>query len=94
VTPAGAAPAGPGPDLPDEGDDFAHLRALIEVEPIVPTAVEANDAFAALAALLLDAQAARRNRGDSPTPSSENLRPDARCHEARPVAPPAGGEAA
>jgi hypothetical protein len=90
-----AAPhAGSGPDRPDDGEDSADLRSLIEVEPVVPTADEADDAFAALAALLLDAQAARRNRGDSPTPSSENGRPDARRREARPVAPPAGGEAA
>ena len=88
-----ATPAGPGPLAPDSGDD-QDLAARVVAEPVATTDAERDDAFSALAALLLDAHAARTARGDSPTPSSENLRPDARCREARSVAPPAGGEAA
>ena len=89
MTPAVAAPAGPAPD--DDDDD---LGALVVGEPVAAQDAEVDDALAALAALLLDVAAARRNRGQSLTPSSAALRPDARRRKARPIAPPAGGEAA
>ena len=64
--------AGRGPDRHDDGsDDAAYLRALVEVEPVAGSEEEIDDAFAALAVLLLDLQSARQpgpDRGFIPTP--------------------------
>lgn len=74
-----ATPSGPGPDLPDEGDDHADLRDLFEAEPVPASDDEAADFFSAFASLLLDMQAARRPQGLIPTPPmSAPIRPDPR----------------
>jgi hypothetical protein len=66
----------------------------VESDPLATTDAELDDAFAGLAALLLDMHAATRNQGKIPTPSFGANCPDARRRSGRSVAPPAGGEAA
>jgi len=57
-----ATPAGPGPGWHDDGsDDSAHLRGLVESERVVGSEEEIDDAFAALAVLLLDTAQSQRN---------------------------------
>ena len=85
--------AGLGPVAPDPGDD-RDLAARVAAEPVAATDAEAVDAYSALAALLLDAHAARAARGDSPTSSSESLRPDVPRQKPRPSPRAAGEEAA
>jgi hypothetical protein len=70
-----ATPSGPSPDLPEEGDDLAHLRALVESDRVVGSEAEINDALDGLAALLLDVA---RDQGSLPTHPSPTIWPDAR----------------
>jgi len=84
--------AGPAPFAPDSGD--GDMADLLVAEPVAAVADEFDDALGLLAALLLDAQAAHRIQGNSPTPSSASSRPDVRRRESRPSPRPAGGEAA
>lgn len=86
-----ATPGGPGHDVPGEGDDLAQLGDFFEVEPVPASGDEAADFFSALAALLLDMQAARRTQGEIPTPPMFALiRPDPR--HARGLCPSLDGE--
>jgi hypothetical protein len=93
VTPD-ATPAGPAPPAEPVSDGADDLHERIHVEPVAATPEALDDALDALAALLLDSQATRRDQGALPTPIATPIRPDARRREARSVAPPAGGEAA
>jgi len=86
--------AGLGPFTPPVSDDSAHLRGLVESERVVGSEEEIDDAFAALAALLLDTAQSQRNQGVIPTPIVAPIRPDARRQAARQAPSPAGGEAA
>jgi hypothetical protein len=68
-------PSSPGPDLPDEGDDFAYVRGLVESDRVVGSEAEIDDALDALAALLLDVA---QDQGPFPTHPSPTICPDAR----------------
>jgi len=67
-----APPASPSPTAPDGPED---LREFVEVERIVGSKAEIDDALDALAALLLDRT---QVQGDIPTPSLPTIRPTAR----------------
>lgn len=89
---AAAPPAGPAPIAPDPGDDRELANRLVP-NPVATTDADLDDAFAGLAALLLDLRAASRNQGDIPTPSRAAICPDAK-RRGQTAPPPAGGEAA
>jgi hypothetical protein len=61
-----ATPSGPGPDLPDEGDDHADLRDLFEAEPVPASDDEAADFFSAFAATPRTDPYSSHVRPDSP----------------------------
>ena len=89
-----ATPSGPTPIAPDPGDeDLDAIRKVIEVEAVKAESGDLDDAVAALAVLLLDGLAARRDQGEIPTQSGATTCPDARRRTAG-VPTPAGGEAA
>ncbi len=89
---AAAAPAGPAPIAPVPGND-GDLAGRVVADPVATTGADLDDAFAGLAALLLDIRAATGNQGEIPTPSCTPNRPDAVRRTAG-VPTPAGGEAA
>ena len=95
MTAAGAVPTVPAPDAPDAAGDgeLDAIRERFEVEAVKAESAELDDAFSALAALLLDLRAASGNQGEFPTPSRGVIRPDA-ARRGREGPTPAGGEAA
>jgi len=95
VTP-GAARAGLGP-LPPQSGDEADVGAFVVAEPVMAPVADLDDALDLLAALLLDAQAAKASdptRGEVLAPLRASSCPDVRRRESRPSPRPAGGEAA
>ncbi len=65
-----AANAAIAPATPDTGSDgdLDVIRQQFEAEAVKAESAELYDAFSALAALLLDALAARKKQGEFPTP--------------------------
>jgi len=74
VTPAPADNAARGPNVPAAGSESA-LLARVEREPVAATAAELDDAFAGLAAFLLDFRTAAQRGGRAPPMDGES-RPD------------------
>jgi hypothetical protein len=93
---AEATPAGPAPIAPDPGDDGddGDVARRVVAEPFATTDAELDDAFAGLAALLLDLRAATRNQGGIPTPSGGTNRPTVPRRSAEQNPSAAEGEAA